>query len=204
MEALGPGTPRHRYNNSVGGHTASQLEETDLSCYRLTRRRRLCGRKRRARKQTLAGSRQFGVEIAFVNNMPDSAFDETERQFLGLLEGATREIGDITVRFSRYSLPVSSEVRRRAAGRSDYWPIDHICVGQPDGLIVTGTEPLTDDLRTESYWDALAELIGWAEGSTASTLLSCLAAHAAALLSTGSSGTHSPSSARACSSSDQN
>ncbi len=123
------------------------------------------------------------VEIAFVNNMPDSAFDETERQFLGLLEGATREIGDITVRFSRYSLPGlkrGAAVEQRVA--RDYWPIDHICVGQPDGLIVTGTEPLTDDLRTESYWDALAELIGWAEGSTASTLLSCLAAHAAALL----------------------
>ena len=53
---------------------------------------------------------------------------------------------------------------------------------RPDGLIVTGTEPLTDDLRTEPYWGALAELIGWAEGATASALLSCLAAHAAALL----------------------
>src|SRR5208282_4568458 len=40
----------------------------------------------------------------------------------------------------------------------------------------------TDDLRKEPYWEALADLIGWAEGTAASALLSCLAAHAAALL----------------------
>jgi len=115
--------------------------------------------------------------------MPDSAFEETERQFIGLLENAAREIGDITVRFSRYSLPGLSRgaaIEQRLA--RDYSPVDHVYGDRPDGLIVTGTEPLTDDLRTESYWEPLTELIGWAEGSTASALLSCLAAHAAALL----------------------
>ena len=129
------------------------------------------------------GAANSSVEIAFVNNMPDSAFEETERQFIGLLENAAREIGDITVRFSRYSLPGLSRgaaIEQRLA--RDYSPVDHVYGDRPDGLIVTGTEPLTDDLRTESYWEPLTELIGWAEGSTASALLSCLAAHAAALL----------------------
>ncbi len=115
--------------------------------------------------------------------MPDSAFEETERQFIGLLENAARDIGDITVRFSRYSLPGLSRgaaIEQRLA--RDYSPVDRVYGDRPDGLIVTGTEPLTDDLRTEAYWEPLTELIGWAEGSTASALLSCLAAHAAALL----------------------
>ena len=49
----------------------------------------------------------------------------------------------------------------------------------PDALIVTGTEPRTRHLDAEPYWDTLVELITWAEGATVSTVLSCLAAHAA-------------------------
>jgi len=123
------------------------------------------------------------LEIAFVNNMPDSAFDETEQQFIGLLTRAAEEIGDTTVYVTRYGLPGLARgpmIEQRIA--DDYCPLDVIYSSQPDGLIVTGTEPLTDDLKQESYWDALAELITWAEHSTASALLSCLAAHAAALL----------------------
>jgi len=123
------------------------------------------------------------IEVAFVNNMPDSAFEETERQFVGLLESAAREIVDVTVYVSRYWLPglARSAAIEQLVAR-EYRPVDEMYLGRPAGLIVTGTEPLTDDLRKEPYWEALAELIGWAEGTTASALLSCLAAHAAALL----------------------
>ena len=123
------------------------------------------------------------VEIAFVNNMPDSAFEATDRQFVGLLETAARELGDIPVRVTRYLLPGlarGTAVQQRVA--EDYHPVDHLYSRRADGLIVTGTEPLADDLRAEPYWEALAELVGWAEDSTASALLSCLAAHAAAFL----------------------
>jgi len=122
------------------------------------------------------------IEVAFVNNMPDSAFEETERQFVDLLEAGAEQIGDTTVRFSRYSLPGlerSQAIKERLA--RDYRPLELIYASRPDGLIVTGTEPLTDDLRTEPYWASLTELVSWAEESTASALLSCLAAHAAAL-----------------------
>jgi len=123
------------------------------------------------------------LEIAFVNNMPDSAFDETEQQFTRLLDSAAELIGGTSVHLSRYGLPGlnrGTAVLRRL--EEDYQPLERIYDSRPDGLIVTGTEPLTSDLRREAYWDALAELITWAEGSTPSAVLSCLAAHAAALL----------------------
>ena len=87
------------------------------------------------------------------------------------------------MRFSRYALPGlerTEEVRQRLA--EDYRSVEEIYSEPVDGLIVTGTEPLADDLRLEPYWAALAELIGWAEDAVASAVVSCLAAHAAALL----------------------
>lgn len=123
------------------------------------------------------------IEIAFVNNMPDSAFEETERQFIGLLDNAAHELGDTAVHCLRYWLPGlarSTPIEELIA--QDYRPVDLLYDQRPDGLIVTGTEPLTDDLRTESYWESLTELVLWAESATASAFLSCLAAHAAALL----------------------
>ena len=123
------------------------------------------------------------IEVAFVNNMPDSALEETELQFVGLLESAARELGDLTVRVSRYWLPGLAR-NAAVAERLDrnYSPLERLYASGADGLIVTGTEPLTENLREESYWEPLADLLNWAEVSTKSTLLSCLAAHAAALL----------------------
>jgi homoserine O-succinyltransferase len=122
------------------------------------------------------------VEIAFVNNMPSSAFDATEQQFLGLLGAAAEEVG-LVVRVHRYviaGLERSPEVQERL--EHDYSPIELIYCAPIDGLVVTGTEPLERDLKDEVYWDALARLVGWAENATASTVVSCLAAHAAALI----------------------
>ena len=50
---------------------------------------------------------------------------------------------------------------------------------------MTGTEPRQPDLRQEPYWSALTEVLDWAERNTASTILSCLAAHAGVLHSDG-------------------
>ena len=122
------------------------------------------------------------VAIAFVNNMPSSAFDATEQQFVGLLEGAAREVG-VTVALSRYvlaGLDRSAEVEQRVA--RDYRGVESIFDERPDGLVVTGTEPLARDLRAEPFWEDLSGLITWAEKSTQSAIVSCLAAHAAALL----------------------
>jgi homoserine O-succinyltransferase len=50
-----------------------------------------------------------------------------------------------------------------------------------DGLIVTGTEPRAKNLKDEPYWQSLSKIVDWARDHTASTIWSCLAAHAAVL-----------------------
>lgn len=114
------------------------------------------------------------VDVALVNNMPDAALDATERQFRALLSAGN-------VRLTMYSLP---EVPRTEFGRrrvERYSNIDDLWNRRHDGLIVTGTEPLAADLKDEPYWTSLTRLLEWAERSTYSTILSCLAAHAGIL-----------------------
>ncbi len=120
------------------------------------------------------------LEIALVNNMPDAAFAETERQFVALLGEAA---GALSVRLSLYSLPGlrrSEDTARYIAAR--YETLQALFARGADAAIITGTEPIASQLADEPYWGALAGLIGWAEESTTSTVLSCLAAHAAVLL----------------------
>jgi len=118
------------------------------------------------------------LDIGLVNNMPDAALDATERQFRGLLSASA---GDLDVRLTLYALP---EVPRTDFGRrqvSQYANIEDLWGRRHDGLIVTGTEPQADDLTDEPYWGSLTRLLEWAEESTYSTILSCLAAHAGIL-----------------------
>ena len=118
------------------------------------------------------------VDIGLINNMPDPALDATERQFRGLLGAAA---GDLVVRLTLYSLP---EVPRTEFGRQQvnkYSSIDELWASRHDGLIVTGTEPQSADLKDEPYWGSLTRVLEWAEHHTYSTILSCLAAHAGIL-----------------------
>jgi homoserine O-succinyltransferase len=123
------------------------------------------------------------VRIALINNMPDAAMEDTELQFFDLLGAAA---GDIPVSLKLYSLP---RLPRSDAGQqhlSDfYFDIQDLLNGQFDGMIMTGTEPRQPDLRDEPYWPAVTEVLDWAEHSTTSTVLSCLAAHAGVLYSDG-------------------
>ena len=54
-----------------------------------------------------------------------------------------------------------------------------------DALVVTGAEPRAADLRDEPFWDELGFVLDWAAENTISSLLSCLAAHAAVLRNDG-------------------
>ena len=118
------------------------------------------------------------VDVGLVNNMPDAALDATERQFRALLAASA---GDVDVRLTLYSLP---EVPRGEFGRSRvsrYAAIEDLWQRRHDALNVTGTEPQAADLKDEPYWGSLTRLLDWAEQSTYSTILSCLAAHAGIL-----------------------
>jgi homoserine O-succinyltransferase len=123
------------------------------------------------------------LRIALINNMPDSALEDTEVQFFELLESAA---GDLPLSLKLYSLP---ELPRNDAGqqhlRNFYYGIEDLLNSRFDGMIMTGTEPRQPDLRNEPYWPALGEVLNWAERSTTSTVLSCLAAHAGVLHSDG-------------------
>jgi homoserine O-succinyltransferase len=117
------------------------------------------------------------MRIAVVNNMPDAALRTTERQWRELLAAAAGDEFAINLRF--FSLP---EVPRSYTGRmhvaEHYAAIDELWDGV-DGLIVTGTEPIAANLPDEPYWPALTRLIDWSKENTASTIWSCLGAHAA-------------------------
>jgi homoserine O-succinyltransferase len=123
------------------------------------------------------------VRIAFVNNMPDPALEDTEIQFFDLLDAAA---GDLPVLLKLHSL---SGVPRGERGqehlRRFYFGTDDLLNSRFDGVIMTGTEPRQPNLRHEPYWSALSNVLDWAEGNTVSTVLSCLAAHAGVLHSDG-------------------
>jgi len=132
------------------------------------------------------GSRSPSVEclnIALVNNMPDAAVEDTESQFFGLVASAAN---GISVRAGLYSLPnIPRGERTQKYLGNNYSDIHDLLNRRFDGVIITGTEPRQPDLRQEPYWQAMAEVIGWAEENTASAVLSCLAAHAGVLHSDG-------------------
>ena len=123
------------------------------------------------------------INVALVNNMPDSALEDTEAQFFELLNSAA---ADVSVRLTLYSLPgIPRGDRGEEHLNHFYSDITDLLNRQFDGVIITGTEPHQSDLRKEPYWDVLTEVLQWAEHNTKSTLLSCLAAHASVLHSDG-------------------
>lgn len=118
------------------------------------------------------------LRIGLVNNMPDTALEGTERQFMALLAAAL----DHSVALTPYFVP---EVPRGDGGRiyveERYFNIAELPEGELDALIVTSAEPRTQSLRDEAYWPRLTELLDWAHAREKSLILSCLAAHAAVL-----------------------
>jgi homoserine O-succinyltransferase/O-acetyltransferase len=128
------------------------------------------------------------IHIALVNNMPDLALEDTELQFIELLDAASDNVG-VHVQF--FSLPgISRSARSQQRLDNFYFDISDLGHRRFDAVIVTGTEPHQFDLRKEPYWCCLADLLDWAEENTLSTILSCLAAHAGVLYSDGISRRH--------------
>jgi homoserine O-succinyltransferase len=123
------------------------------------------------------GSAARSIHIGLINNMPDGALEATERQFRTLLDSVS---DGVNVRLSLYALP---DVPRTEPGRLHisrfYSGIESLWNTRLDGLIVTGAEPLAPNLRDEPYWGNLTKVLDWAEDNIHSTVLSCLAAHAA-------------------------
>ena len=137
----------------------------------------------RVQSSTLERPRSDFLHIGLVNNIGDAAMNAAEHQFLTLLEAAA---GEMMVHVTLYALP---EVERKPTGQrrvgSFYRSIEQLWEQPPeqypDGLIVTGREPLKPDLREEAYWPSLTRVLAWTQENARSAVWSCLAAHAAML-----------------------
>ena len=125
------------------------------------------------------GARTEFVRIALINNMPDAALEDTELQFFELLDAASADVPILLKLYSLTGVPRSDRGMRHL--NSFYFGIDDLWNNQFDALIMTGTEPQLPNLRQEPYWATLTNVLEWAERNTASTILSCLAAHAGVL-----------------------
>jgi homoserine O-succinyltransferase len=114
---------------------------------------------------------------ALVNNMPDSAFCATERQFVGLLDSGCR--GD-TLALTRHTMAgVTRGERIQAQVAAEYQPFEDIFTNPPDLLVVTGSNPIESRIEDEPYWSDLHGLLKWASENVPAMVLSCLSAHAA-------------------------
>lgn len=120
------------------------------------------------------------LTCSFVNNMPDGAFDATERQFLDLLAVGS---GDDMIEVRRHAMNgIKRDPTIKKYIQQNYLPLSGIRQAPPDVLIVTGSNPIEVDIVKERYWDELSELLVWGSTMVSSMLLSCLAAHAALLV----------------------
>jgi homoserine O-succinyltransferase/O-acetyltransferase len=134
---------------------------------------------RASRLLGLSYGRAECIRIAFINNMPDAALEDTELQFFELLSSAA---ADTPVCIKLYSLPNVPRGERGERHLNDFYsPIGDLLADRFDGVIMTGTEPRQPELRDEPYWGPLTQVLDWAERNTISAVLSCLAAHAAVL-----------------------
>ena len=120
------------------------------------------------------------LRVALVNNMPGSAFVDTEGQFAALLG-----VGPGQGESHRVSLELYAPPERLAGAGTDpavgsrYRPVDELFASHPDGVVVTGSEPSGGDLRGEPLWGLFERIFDWAPEGTGSLWLACLAAHAA-------------------------
>lgn len=135
------------------------------------RERRAAGRVTRTRGRAL--------DIAFVNNMPDTALRATERQFRTAVQAGA---GPTAIRLHLFTFPgvARSEDALRYFAEG-YGVFEEMLSRDFDAVIVTGNEPRAARLDEEPYWRDLTTLVEWAEARTKSSLWSCLAAHAAVL-----------------------
>jgi len=121
--------------------------------------------------------RSGDLRVSFVNNMPDAAFDHTEQQFLSLLEtGAGKEVIEVR-RHSMRGVARDEPTMAKIAER--YSSMDTLIADPPDILVITGSNPVEEDIANEPYWREMVEVLSWAKDHVGSILLSCLSAHAA-------------------------
>ncbi|MDQ1363115.1 MAG: homoserine O-succinyltransferase/O-acetyltransferase [Pseudomonadota bacterium] len=116
------------------------------------------------------------LHIGLLNMMPDAALEATERQFFRLI-GESNPIAQFYVHpFTLDELPRGETARAHI--EKYYEPFSKLRAEGLDALIITGANVVGSELATQSFWQPLIEVVGWAHESVTSTLCSCLATHA--------------------------
>jgi homoserine O-succinyltransferase len=116
-------------------------------------------------------------KCALVNNMPDTAFGATERQFVDLLKAGSGSETVVVTRHTMVGVPRGERIRARIA--AEYRPLDDIISDPPDLLVMTGANPIESRIEDEPYWADLHGLLKWGSENVPAMVLSCLSAHAA-------------------------
>ena len=106
------------------------------------------------------------LHIGFLNMMPDSALQATERQFIRLV-GSCNRIAQFFV--YPFSLP---GLKRRAETldyiERYYSQFEELRANGLDALVITGANVANPTLDQEPFWDPLMEVVDWARSSVAS------------------------------------
>ncbi len=116
------------------------------------------------------------LHIGLLNMMPDAALSVTDRQFMRLI-GSCNKI----VQFYVHPFTIPGFARSdKAQSYIEAYYDDFATLRKAglDALIITGANVTNPDLRVETFWDPLREVIAWARDNVTSILCSCLATHA--------------------------
>lgn len=115
------------------------------------------------------------LNIGLLNLMPDAAFEATERQWLRLCTDYN-EAAICVVPFTFCAHDRSTAIQNHIARH--YEDAEAIRQQGLDLLIVTGANPKSSDIMSESFWQPMIDTIKWARSQCCPVVCSCLATHA--------------------------
>ncbi len=116
------------------------------------------------------------LHVGFLNMMPDSALEATERQFIRLVGGCARIVQFFVYPFTLPGLERSAETLEYIDRYYDKF--ETLRERGLDALIITGANVATPEIEGEPFWEPLIEVVDWAQENVTSVLCSCLATHA--------------------------
>lgn len=117
------------------------------------------------------------LHIGLLNMMPDGALKATERQFLRLVGNCNRIAQFYVHIFTIDGVPRSAQMQNYID--NSYERFEDLAEIGLDGLIITGTNPVHQNLADEPYVKEIKKVFEWADKNVTSVLCSCLASHAA-------------------------
>jgi len=114
--------------------------------------------------------------IGLLNMMPDASLKATERQFMRLV-GDCNQIVQFYVHL--FTIPDIKRNNETQAWIDEYYEdFESIKQHGLDALIITGANPVSENLEDEDFWPMLTQVVDWARDNVVSTLSACLATHA--------------------------